>query len=257
MGSEGASIDWGLCCHTAGVTRVPPHARTHTHTALLTACTACRPWPWRWPAVGQLRNRGGWTRATPSSASTPRATWGTPSRPWSPSSCANPPGRQARGVTVTGVVVGGDDSEARGGDMHGHARHARLTAPPSLIRPGQGTSGRPPAAAELAEALQTRQLFVYCGHGSGEQYLPAARLRTLRCSAAGLIMGCSSGRLRPPAAAGDEAQGTVLAYLLAGRGWGGGGAGVLGELGQEGRANLRCVAAAAGAPCGCSTPRHC
>ncbi|KAL6785906.1 ESP1 [Auxenochlorella protothecoides x Auxenochlorella symbiontica] len=80
----------------------------------------------------------------------------------------------------------------------------------------KGTSGRPPAAAELAEALQTRQLFVYCGHGSGEQYLPAARLRTLRCSAAGLIMGCSSGRLRPPAAAGDEAQGAVLAYLLAG-----------------------------------------
>ncbi|KFM23971.1 Separin [Auxenochlorella protothecoides] len=79
-----------------------------------------------------------------------------------------------------------------------------------------GDSDRPPAAAELAEALQTRQLFVYCGHGSGEQYLPAARLRTLRCSAAGLIMGCSSGRLRPPAAAGDEAQGAVLAYLLAG-----------------------------------------
>ena len=38
--------------------------------------------------------------------------------------------------------------------------------------PVQGAAGRAPSASELAAALQSRQFFVYCGHGGGEQYIP-------------------------------------------------------------------------------------
>ena len=81
-------------------------------------------------------------------------------------------------------------------------------------RSAQGTAGAAPAAGDLAAALQERGLFVYMGHGGGEQYLPASRLRALgRCCPA-LLMGCSSGRLRGQGA--YEPSGVVLPYLLAG-----------------------------------------
>ncbi len=66
----------------------------------------------------------------------------------------------------------------------------------------------------LAAALAARQLFVYCGHGAGEQCLGARALRRLPACAAALLMGCSSGRLAPAGA--YEPAGPVLAYLLAG-----------------------------------------
>lgn len=60
----------------------------------------------------------------------------------------------------------------------------------------QGKSGVAPSAEELAQALRREDLFVYCGHGGGEQYLPPSKLRSLPRCAASLLMGCSSGRLR-------------------------------------------------------------
>jgi separase len=69
-------------------------------------------------------------------------------------------------------------------------------------------------AAALTAALQSRDLFIYFGHGAGEQYLPPRALRRLPVCAAALLMGCSSGRLRP--AGNYEPSGTVLAYLSAG-----------------------------------------
>lgn len=84
-----------------------------------------------------------------------------------------------------------------------------------------GLVGAPPDPSTLSKALQSHQLFVYCGHGSGEQYLAPHRLRLLRCTAASLIMGCSSGRLRRsaclPWVLGDTTvSGAILAYLIAG-----------------------------------------
>lgn len=35
----------------------------------------------------------------------------------------------------------------------------------------QGKAGSVPSAAELAAALTSRQFFLYCGHGGGEQYI--------------------------------------------------------------------------------------
>lgn len=78
----------------------------------------------------------------------------------------------------------------------------------------EGRVGGAPSPTELAAALQARELFVYFGHGGGEQYLPPSRLRALPCCASALLMGCSSGRLRGRRL--YEPSGAVLAYLLAG-----------------------------------------
>lgn len=74
--------------------------------------------------------------------------------------------------------------------------------------------GEPPTSAELASALQSHQLFVYFGHGGGDQYIPAGKLRSLDSCSAALLMGCSSGRLCQRQH--YEPAGPVLAYLLAG-----------------------------------------
>ena len=83
------------------------------------------------------------------------------------------------------------------------------------LRGWSGRAGCAPTCSELSSALQTREMFVYCGHGGGEQYIPAARLRGLPRCAASLLMGCSSGRLRGHGFY-YEPSGVVLAYLLAG-----------------------------------------
>ena len=70
------------------------------------------------------------------------------------------------------------------------------------------------AAQQLAAGLQEHELFVYCGHGAGELYIPPRVLRRLPSCAAALLMGCSSGRLVRKGC--YEATGPILAYLQAG-----------------------------------------
>lgn len=80
----------------------------------------------------------------------------------------------------------------------------------------QGSVGMPGMTAPaLSEALRQRSLFVFCGHGAGQQHLPSRALRRQRSCAASLLMGCSSGRL---AGRGQhyEPCGPILAYLLGG-----------------------------------------
>ena len=75
--------------------------------------------------------------------------------------------------------------------------------------------GRAPPQQELAAGLQARDMYVYCGHGSGVQYIPQRSLQGLPSCAAAFLMGCSSGRL---AAKGRyECHGPILAYLQAGQ----------------------------------------
>jgi hypothetical protein len=80
--------------------------------------------------------------------------------------------------------------------------------------PLQGVSGCRPAATDLAGALEQHDLFLYFGHGSGEQYLPLSGLRRLARCAGGVLLGCSSGRLRSNGM--YEPSGPVLGYLMAG-----------------------------------------
>ncbi|CAI7868110.1 unnamed protein product, partial [Closterium sp. NIES-53] len=71
-----------------------------------------------------------------------------------------------------------------------------------------------PSEEEFMKALEQYSLFVYCGHGSGEQYLHRSYLKKLSRCALSLLMGCSSARLSPR---GDyEPLGVPLNYLAAG-----------------------------------------
>ena len=79
-----------------------------------------------------------------------------------------------------------------------------------------GKAGSPPNAQELSSALQEKDLFIYCGHGAGEQYIPIPRLRSLESCASSLLMGCSSGRLKWNSDGLYEASGVILAYMIAG-----------------------------------------
>ncbi|XP_017971181.1 PREDICTED: separase isoform X2 [Theobroma cacao] len=59
----------------------------------------------------------------------------------------------------------------------------------------EGKAGTVPTAEELATALKSHDLFLYFGHGSGEQYLSRKEIQELDKCAATLLMGCSSGSL--------------------------------------------------------------
>ena len=61
-----------------------------------------------------------------------------------------------------------------------------LSAPP-----WQGKAGCAPTAAELAEALTSRQLFLYCGHGGGEQYISGGQRWHAERARAHYAGGCS------------------------------------------------------------------
>ncbi|KAK8469090.1 hypothetical protein PHAVU_006G212401 [Phaseolus vulgaris] len=78
----------------------------------------------------------------------------------------------------------------------------------------EGKAGSRPTIKELASALESHDLFIYFGHGSGAQYIPRHEIQKLDNCGATLLMGCSSGSLNLP---GQYApQGVPLSYLLAG-----------------------------------------
>eukprot|EP00198_Chlamydomonas_reinhardtii_P000240 XP_001689575.1 separase, cell cycle protease [Chlamydomonas reinhardtii] len=78
----------------------------------------------------------------------------------------------------------------------------------------QGVVGQQPSARALLAALANHEVFLFLGHGSGEQYLPLPALRKLQRCAAAVLMGCSSGRLRLHGA--YDPAGAVVAYAVAG-----------------------------------------
>lgn len=76
-------------------------------------------------------------------------------------------------------------------------------------------SAAPPAPAALCRELAVADVLLYCGHGSGEQFVSGrdALALTRRCPAV-LLMGCSSVALRPRGA--YHATGAALLWLCAG-----------------------------------------
>ncbi|RKP01407.1 hypothetical protein CXG81DRAFT_25901 [Caulochytrium protostelioides] len=83
-------------------------------------------------------------------------------------------------------------------------------------QPWQGIAGRIPTAAQWTATLESAGVFLYCGHGGGEQYLPTHRMRRLRrLPPVCLLMGCSSGALVDVGAALDPI-GVVREYALGG-----------------------------------------
>jgi separase len=78
----------------------------------------------------------------------------------------------------------------------------------------EGFTGTAPSCDAYKTGLQTKDLFIYCGHSTGERYLRGSDLAKLGRCAVTMLMGCSSGKLRQAGTFGVE--GMPLSYVLAG-----------------------------------------
>ncbi|KAG5437075.1 hypothetical protein PCANB_001196 [Pneumocystis canis] len=78
----------------------------------------------------------------------------------------------------------------------------------------EGIVGRAPDESELQMFLSSFEIFLYFGHGGGEQYIRKNTVKRLSKCAVSFLMGCSSGVLKDM---GDfEPIGMATSYLLAG-----------------------------------------
>ena len=59
----------------------------------------------------------------------------------------------------------------------------------------EGIMGQVPEKEQLQKALQGKDAFMYCGHGSGSKYLSPDMVEKLRVRAVPVLLGCSSGEL--------------------------------------------------------------
>lgn len=71
----------------------------------------------------------------------------------------------------------------------------------------------PPEGAVLEE-LEKRDIFLYFGHGGGEQYVSIHKVQKLSSCSTALLMGCSSGKIHD--AGNFNSWGTAISYMQAG-----------------------------------------
>ncbi|KAL7408511.1 hypothetical protein ABVT39_024602 [Epinephelus coioides] len=77
-----------------------------------------------------------------------------------------------------------------------------------------GVCGVAPDSGQLEEAVATKDLYIYVGHGAGARFLDSQAVLKRQMRVASLLFGCSSAAL---AVRGDqEGQGIILNYLIAG-----------------------------------------
>ncbi|XP_051932994.1 separin isoform X2 [Hippocampus zosterae] len=77
-----------------------------------------------------------------------------------------------------------------------------------------GVCGHAPKSGQLEEAVATKDLYIYVGHGAGARFIDSQVVLMRPMRAASLLIGCSSAAL---AVRGDqEGQGIILTYLMAG-----------------------------------------
>ncbi|XP_052807169.1 uncharacterized protein LOC128236307 [Mya arenaria] len=77
-----------------------------------------------------------------------------------------------------------------------------------------GVSGKPPTEAQFVEAITSKDMLLYIGHGSGGQYLGYDEIEKLTGQALVVLMGCSSGQLQAKGQL--EPAGMMISYFLAG-----------------------------------------
>lgn len=84
----------------------------------------------------------------------------------------------------------------------------------SVQKSWTGVVKREPTEDEFRNSLESKDLFLYFGHGSGAQYIRGRTVKRLTKCAVAFLMGCSSGTLTE---AGEyEPYGTPMNYLHAG-----------------------------------------
>ncbi|KAJ5533344.1 Peptidase C50 separase [Penicillium frequentans] len=84
----------------------------------------------------------------------------------------------------------------------------------SGLKSWTGVVNREPSEDEFRDCIESKDLFLYFGHGSGAQYIRGRTIKRLSKCAVAFLMGCSSGTLTE---AGEyEPYGTPMNYLHAG-----------------------------------------
>uniref|UniRef100_A0A8C2L746 separase n=1 Tax=Cyprinus carpio TaxID=7962 RepID=A0A8C2L746_CYPCA len=81
-------------------------------------------------------------------------------------------------------------------------------------RAWQGVCGTAPDPDKLQEAVTTKDLYIYIGHGAGARFLDAQRILKGPVRAVALLFGCSSAALS--VLGHQEGTGIILSYLTAG-----------------------------------------
>ncbi|XP_059426784.1 separin [Carassius carassius] len=81
-------------------------------------------------------------------------------------------------------------------------------------RAWQGVCGTAPDPDKLQEAVTTKDLYIYIGHGAGARFLDAQRVLKGPVRAVALLFGCSSAALS--VLGHQEGTGIILSYLTAG-----------------------------------------
>ncbi|KAL9006002.1 MAG: hypothetical protein Q9188_001236 [Gyalolechia gomerana] len=98
------------------------------------------------------------------------------------------------------------------GDLE--ATQANFEQPLKELGDWEGLTRSVPTEAQFKEYLQERDIFLYFGHGSGNQYIRSKTIQKMERCAVALLMGCSSGKLTE---AGEfEPYGTPMSYMHAG-----------------------------------------
>ncbi len=99
-----------------------------------------------------------------------------------------------------------------GGDLT--ATQAKFEKPLENLVGWESIVGREPTEDEMQGYLESCDVFLYFGHGSGGQYIRSRTIKKLDSCSVALLMGCSSGALTE---AGEfESYGTPINYMHAG-----------------------------------------
>ncbi|XP_038131150.1 separin isoform X1 [Cyprinodon tularosa] len=78
----------------------------------------------------------------------------------------------------------------------------------------QGVCGVAPESRQLEEAVSSKDLYIYVGHGAGVRFLDSQAVLKQQMRAASLLFGCSSAALA--VRGNQEGQGIILNYLISG-----------------------------------------
>ncbi|GME67231.1 unnamed protein product [[Candida] boidinii] len=77
-----------------------------------------------------------------------------------------------------------------------------------------GIVGEKPTETDIIQGISNSNLYIYAGHGGGEQYIKSNSIKKLENCCPTILLGCSSGALKYEGV--FEPYGTVYNYLLGG-----------------------------------------